>query len=124
MLAIAGGIALLLGIVGIYGVSACAVAQRTREVGVRMALGAQATEVRRMFLRSAGVLAGIGVVVGGGGAVVLTRLMRALLFETSPLDPVTFALVPVVLMGSALLAGYLPARRASAVDPIDALRAD
>ena len=124
MLAIAGTIALLLGVIGIYGVISYAVAQRTREMGIRLALGAQASQLSRMFVSSAMALAGIGVVIGGGGAVALTRLMRSLLFETSAVDPVTFAAVPAVLMAAALLASYLPARRASNVDPISALRAE
>jgi putative ABC transport system permease protein len=124
MLAIAGAIALLLGVIGIYGVISYAVAQRMKEMGIRLALGAQAGQLSRMFVSSAMALAGIGVVIGGAGAVALTRLMRSLLFETSPVDPVTFAAVPAVLMAAALLASYLPARRASTVDPIGALRAE
>jgi predicted permease len=124
MLGIAGGMALVLGIIGIYGVISYAVSQRTREIGIRLALGAQQGELRRMFVRYGLVLAGIGVVVGLGAAVVLMRLMKSLLFGISPLDPLTYAAVPVILVMAAVLASYLPARRASAVDPVEALKAE
>jgi ABC-type antimicrobial peptide transport system permease subunit len=124
MLAMAGAIALVLGIVGIYGVISYAVAQRTQEIGIRLALGAQQGELRRMFLRYGLVLASVGVAIGLGGAVALTRLMRSLLFEVSALDPITYAAVPCVLFAAALLASYVPARRAAAVDPIGALKAE
>jgi predicted permease len=124
MLGIAGGMALVLGIIGIYGVISYAVSQRTREIGIRLALGAQQSELRRMFVRYGLVLAGIGVVVGLGAAVVLMRLMKSLLFGISPLDPLTYAAVPLILVMAAVLASYLPARRASAVDPVEALKAE
>ena len=124
MLAIAGGMALLLGIVGIYGVISYSVSQRTREIGIRMALGARPGELQRMFVRHGLVLAGIGVAFGAGAAVGLSRLMASLLFEVSPFDPLTYAAVSVVLVAAAVLASYLPARRASAVDPVEALRAE
>lgn len=124
MLAIAGGMALLLGIVGIYGVIAYAVSQRTREMGIRLALGAQPRELRRMFVRQGLMLAGIGSVLGLGGAAALTRWMKSLLFGVAPLDPVTYAAVALLLISAVALASYVPARRASAVDPVDALRAD
>ena len=124
MLAIAGGMALLLGIIGIYGVISYAVTQRTREIGIRMALGAHAGELQRMFVRYGLILAVVGVAIGAAAAVGLSRLMKSLLFEVSPLDPVTYAAVAVVLVTSAALASYLPARRAAAVDPLDALRAE
>ena len=124
MLAIAGGMALVLGIIGIYGVISYAVTQRTREIGIRMALGAHAGELQRMFVRHGLILAGVGVAIGAAAAVGLSRLMKSLLFEVSPLDPVTYAAVAVVLVTSAALASYLPARRAAAVDPLDALRAE
>jgi putative ABC transport system permease protein len=124
MLGIAGGMALLLGIIGIYGVISYAVTQRTREIGIRMALGARPGELQRMFVRYGLILAGVGVAIGAGAAVALSRLMKSLLFEVSPLDPVTYAAVAVVLVASAVLASYLPARRAAAVDPLDALRAE
>ena len=124
MLAIAGTMALALGILGIYGVISYAVSQRTREIGIRMALGAKKSELVWMFVRSALVLTGIGTVVGLGAAAGLMRLMRTLLFGVSPLDPVTFLAVPVVLAVAAMLASYLPARRTAAVDPVEALRAE
>jgi len=124
MLAIAGMMALALGILGIYGVISYAVSQRTREIGIRMALGAKKSELAWMFVRSALVLTGIGTAVGIGAAAALMRLMRTLLFGISPLDPVTFAAVPVVLVAAAALASYLPARRTAAVDPVEALRAE
>ncbi len=122
MLAIAAAMALLLGMVGIYGVISYSVSQRTREIGIRIALGAQRGAVRGMFLRHGFALAVIGIVFGIGAAAGLTRLMAALLFGVSPWDPVTFASVSAVLGAIALLACYLPARRASSVDPVDALR--
>ncbi len=124
MLAIAGGMALVLGIVGIYGVIAYAVSQRSREIGIRAALGARPGELKEMFVRNALTLAGVGVVIGLSAAAGLTRLMKSLLFGISPLDPVTYAAVPVVLIAAAALASYLPARRAAIVDPVNTLRAE
>ena len=124
MLAIAGTMALALGILGIYGVISYAVSQRTREIGIRMALGANKSELLWMFVRSALVLTGVGTAVGLGAAAALMRLMRTLLFGISPLDPVTFTAVPVALVAAAALASYLPARRTAAVDPVEALRAE
>ena len=124
MLAIAGAMALVLGIIGIYGVISYAVSQRRREIGIRLALGAQQSELRRMFVRHGLALSGIGVVIGLGAAAGLMRLMRSLLFGISPLDPLTYAAVPVVLVAAALLASYLPARRAAQVDPVQALKAE
>jgi hypothetical protein len=113
-----------LGILGIYGVISYAVSQRTREIGIRMALGAKKSELKWMFVRSALVLTGIGTAVGIGAAAGLMRLMSTLLFGISPLDPVTFAAVPVALVAAAALASYLPARRTAAVDPVEALRSE
>jgi predicted permease len=124
MLAIAGTMALALGILGIYGVISYAVSQRTREIGIRMALGAKRGELSWMFVRSALVLTGVGTAVGLGAAAALMRLMRTLLFGISPLDPATFTFVPFVLVAAAALASYLPARRTAAVDPVEALRAE
>ena len=101
-----------------------AVLQRRREIGIRLALGAQPREVRRLFLRRGLILAGAGVAVGLGGALGLTRLMESLLFGISPLDPIAFTAMPVVLAAAAVLASYLPARRAAAVDPVETLRAE
>jgi predicted permease len=124
MLAIAGSMALVLGIIGIYGVISYTVSQRTREIGIRLALGAQKSELKWMFVRSALVLTAIGIVIGAGSAVGLMQWMKSLLFGISPLDPFTYIAVPLVLAMSAVLASYLPARRAAAVDPVEALRAE
>jgi predicted permease len=124
MLAIAGGIALILGTVGIYGVIAYTVAQRTREIGIRVALGAQQAELRRMFVRQAVALAAVGVAFGLGPAAGLTRFMSSLLFGIAPLDATTYAAVAMLLLMVAALASYVPAHRATGVDPVKALRAD
>jgi predicted permease len=124
MLAIAGSMALLLSIIGIYGVISYSVSQRTREIGIRLALGAQKDELRWMFVRSAMMLTGVGVVIGVVAAAGLVRLIKTLLFGVSPLDPVSFVAVPIVLAAAAALASYLPARRAASVDPVEALRAE
>ncbi len=124
MLAIAAAVALFLGAVGIYGVISYVVAQRTREIGVRMAMGAEKGMVTRMVLRQAGGLALVGVAVGLAAALGLTRLMASLLFGVSPVDPLTFGGVAVVLSLIALLASWIPAHRAASVDPTEALRAE
>jgi ABC-type antimicrobial peptide transport system permease subunit len=124
MLAIAGGMALALGIIGIYGVISYAVSQRKREIGIRLALGAQPSELKKMFLRYGLTLAGAGVAIGLVAAVGLMSLMKSLLFGISPLDPITYVAVPAILVVAAVLASYLPARRASAVDPVEALKAE
>jgi len=124
MLAIAGSMALVLGIIGIYGVISYTVAQRTREIGIRLALGAQRQELRWMFVRSALIMTAVGVAIGVGAAAGLMQLMKSLLFGISPLDPFTYVAVPFVLAVSAALASYLPARRAAAVNPVEALRAE
>jgi predicted permease len=121
MLVIASAVALLIGAVGLYGVISYGVTQRTREIGVRMALGARTSEVTGMFLRHAALLSGIGVAVGLAASFGLTRLMSSLLFDVSPADPLTYGLVSVVLVAIALLASYVPARRASGIDPKEAL---
>ena len=117
-------VALLLGIVGLYGVIAYSVSQRTREIGVRIALGAQRSTVYRLIFREAGALALAGIVIGLGCSVVAASLMRKLLFGTPPWDVTTLVSVAGVLGVSTLLASYLPARRAASVDPIKALRAE
>jgi predicted permease len=124
MLAVAGGMALLLGIVGLYGVIAYSVSQRTREIGIRMALGAQRRDLLGMFVRHALLLACVGVVFGLAAAFALMRLMASLLFQVKPVDPVTYTAVTVSLVATAAVAGYLPSRRAAAVDPVEALRAE
>jgi predicted permease len=122
MLGIASGVALLLGAVGIYGVISYSVSQRTREIGVRMALGAARWDVNRLVLKEGVPLIVAGLALGLVGAFGLTRLMASLLFGVSPIDPVTFASVALTLAAVALLASYLPARRASGLDPTEALR--
>ncbi len=122
LLGVAAAMAVLLGLVGVYGVISYAVARRTREIGLRMALGASARDVRRQVLKQGMVLAGIGVAAGLTASVALTRLMSALLYGVSPTDPVTYVVVASGLIGITLLASYLPARRAMRVDPMEALR--
>jgi putative ABC transport system permease protein len=124
LLAIAGAMALVLGVVGIYGVIAYAVTQRTREIGIRMALGAQPAALQHMFVREGLLLAGMGAVLGLAAAVGLTRLMSSLLFRTTALDPLTYLVVSALLIMAAALASYLPARRATAVNPVEALRTE
>jgi ABC-type antimicrobial peptide transport system permease subunit len=103
---------------------AYSVSQRTRELGIRLALGAPRSALRWIFVRSALILTGIGALIGLAAAAVLTESMRTLLFGITPLDPVTWATVPMILVGAAVLASYLPARRAAAVDPAEVLRAE
>jgi predicted permease len=124
MLAIAGAMALLLGVIGIYGVIAYSVSQRTREIGIRMALGSSKTNITRIFVAHGLRLAAIGTMFGVAAAFACTRLMKSLLFEISPLDPMTFVGVPLVLMLAAVAASYLPAMRASLVDPVESLRSE
>ena len=124
LLLVASAFAVVLGAVGLYGVIAYVVAQRRREIAIRMALGAQLADIRRQILSEAGWLALTGTALGLGGAVVLTRRLQALLFETSPLDPVVLLTVPVLLATTCLVASWLPARRAAQVDPATALRGE
>jgi predicted permease len=124
MLAVAGGMALLLGIVGIYGVIAYSVSQRTREIGIRMALGAQRQTLISMFVRHGLLLTGVGIACGLVASFAVMRLMSSLLFNVSPLDPVTYSAVTIVVVITAYLACYLPSRRAATIDPVDALRAE
>ncbi|HKR25828.1 MAG TPA: ADOP family duplicated permease, partial [Acidobacteriaceae bacterium] len=124
MLAIAGVMALALSIIGIYGVIAYAVSQRTREIGIRLALGAQRSRLSWMFVRNALVLTAIGAAIGLAAAALLTQTMRSLLFGITPLDPISYLTVPCVLAAAALLASYLPARRAASVDPVQTLRSE
>jgi putative ABC transport system permease protein len=122
LLTIFAGVALLLAAIGVYGLMAYSVQQRTQEIGVRMALGASPQQVRRMVVIQGMQLALVGVVIGVGSALGLTRLMSSLLYGVKPWDPITIVLVAVLLSGVTLLATYLPARRASRVDPMVALR--
>jgi len=117
-----GTAALLLAAMGIYGVTTYAVAQRTREIGIRMALGAQMRDVLKLVLTNGMSLALTGAAIGLAGAYAITRVMSSLLFEVTPTDLVTFTTVPVVLIFVALLACLIPARRATKVDPLVALR--
>jgi predicted permease len=122
LIAIAGAVALLLGIIGIYGVISYLVAQRSAEIGVRMALGARPGDVAGMILRQGASVAVAGLVVGFVVAVAGSRLLTALLFEVSATDPATYSIVAALLLSVALLACWLPARRAARLDPVDALR--
>jgi putative ABC transport system permease protein len=117
-------VALLLAAIGIFGVMSNAVAHRTREIGIRLALGAQGADVCRLVVREALVLAGLGIVLGLIAAWQLTSILETLLFELTPTDPATLAGVSLVLLGLALAASYLPAWRASRVDPLVALRTE
>jgi predicted permease len=124
MLSVAASMALLLGLVGIYGVISYSIAQRTREIGIRMALGEQEGSVVRLFVRHALALAAVGVAIGLGAAAVMTRLMSSLLFEVRPVDPATYGGVALGLVAAAFLASYLPARRATGIEPVTALRGE
>jgi ABC-type antimicrobial peptide transport system permease subunit len=124
MLAIAGAAALVLGVVGLYGTIAYVVSQRRREIAIRLALGAQQGAVTRTFVRYGLGLSAVGVVLGLAGAAAVTRFMAALLYGVGTLDPLTYAGVALALAAAALLASWLPARRAAAVDPAEALAAE
>jgi ABC-type antimicrobial peptide transport system permease subunit len=124
LLGIAGGMALLIGLVGIYGVISYSASQRTREIGIRMALGASRREVTRMFIAHGLALAAIGIACGLASAAALTRLMSSLLFEVRATDSATYAAVSFLLLAAAILASAIPALRATSVDPVDALRGD
>jgi putative ABC transport system permease protein len=116
--------AMLLAIVGIYGVMAYSVTQRTREIGIRMAVGAQSAHIVRMVIGRSALLVGGGLAIGLAGALAVTRVLGSFLYEVKPSDPVTFAGVSLLLAAVALLAGYMPARRAASIDPLAALRHD
>jgi len=124
LFALLGSLALVLATLGVYGVVACSVTQRTHEIGVRMAIGAKPADVVRMMLNEGGRLAFAGVALGSVVALAGARLIRGLLFEVSATDPLTFAGVAAGLLGVALLASYIPARRATRVDPMVALRGE
>ena len=122
MLGIAGVMALALGIIGIYGVVSYLVSQRTHEIGIRMALGAQPRDILREVLSHGGRMAAVGIALGLAASLGLTRLMTSILFGVSPTDPLTLGAVVLILLAVALLACWIPARRAMRVDPMVALR--
>jgi putative ABC transport system permease protein len=122
LLTLLGGTGLVLAIVGVYGVVAYFVTQRTRELGVRIALGASAASVQRLVVRRGLTIALVGVVIGAGLAFVATRLLRTMVFGITPHDPWTYLVVAGVLALVATLASYIPARRATRIDPLEALR--
>jgi ABC-type antimicrobial peptide transport system permease subunit len=124
MLGIAGAMAMMLGLIGIYGVISYTVSQRTREIGIRVALGAEPWALRWLFVRYGLALAGAGALTGLAAAAGLMRLMKSVLFGISPVDPLTYSAVPLVLVAATVLASYLPARRAAKVDPVETLRAE
>jgi ABC-type antimicrobial peptide transport system permease subunit len=124
LLTIFATVALILGAVGIYGVIAYTVSQRRQEIGVRMALGASKEDVLRLVVRQGATLAVIGVTIGLAAALATTRVLKNMLYGVSATDAATFVIVPLVLMAVALLASYIPARRAARVDPMSALRAE
>ncbi len=124
MLSVAAGMVLLLGLVGIYGVIAYSVSQRRREIGVRMAIGAQPAQLLGMFVRSGLVLTGAGILSGMVISATAMRLMSSLLFGVEPVDALTYAVACIALLAAALVASYLPSRRALRVDPAEALRAE
>jgi ABC-type antimicrobial peptide transport system permease subunit len=124
MLGIAGAMALMLGLIGIYGVISYTVSQRRREIGIRVALGAEPGALRWLFVRQALALAAGGTLSGLVAAAGLTRLMKSVLFGISPVDPLTYTAVPLVLIAATVFASYLPARRAAMVDPVETLRAE
>jgi ABC-type antimicrobial peptide transport system permease subunit len=117
-------LALILAAIGIYGMTAYLVSQRTREIGIRVALGATPSSVIRLVVGYALTLAGAGVIAGIAAALLVTPLMRGMLFNVSPMDPTTFVAIVSVLVATAIAAAFTPARRAARVDPVQALRAD
>ena len=124
VLAVFAAVAMLVAAVGLYGVVAHSVTERTREIGVRMALGAEGRQVLRLFVRQGLLTAAAGTAIGLVGAAGLTRVLESLLFGVKPTDPLTLGAVAALLLAVALVACYVPARRASRIDPLIALRAD
>ena len=123
-LGVVSTLALLLGALGLYGVLSYVVAERTREIGVRMALGATSGTVRRMVVSQGARVVLIGVVIGVGAAFATTRFLGTLLYEVKAVDPIVFVAMSLMMLGVGMLASYMPARRASSVDPIESLRSD
>jgi ABC-type antimicrobial peptide transport system permease subunit len=123
-LGVVSALALILGAVGLYGVLSYVVAQRTREIGVRMALGATAGVVRREVVSQGARVVLVGVAIGVAAAFASTRLLGTLLFGVKPVDPIVFSAMASMMIGMGVVASYMPARRASSVDPIEALRSD
>ena len=122
LLGSSAAVALLLALIGIYGVIAYSVAERTQEVGIRRALGARQSDILRLVISQGLMLALTGITIGVGGAFALTRLMKTLLFQVSASDPTTFAAVAALFLLAAVAASYIPARRATQIDPMAALR--
>jgi ABC-type antimicrobial peptide transport system permease subunit len=122
LLSVFAGVALILAALGIYGTLAYSVEQRSQEIGIRMALGAEGADLRKMVIRQGMKLAGLGILIGLAGALALSRLITTLLFGVYPNDPVSFAAIAALLAMVAFLATWLPARRATQVDPLSALR--
>ena len=123
-LGVVSALALILGAIGLYGVLSYVVAERTREIGVRMALGATSSAVRRMVVSQGSRVVLVGVALGVGAAFLSTKFLKALLFGVEAVDPKVFAAMSVMMLAVGLLASYMPARRASSVDPIESLRSD
>src|SRR5436309_9650270 len=124
MFSIFGGLALGLAIVGLYGVKAYSVARRTREIGIRMALGAQPGAVLRMIMREGSVMLLSGIAIGLLLAVATAKVLSGILYQVGALDPIAFTVAPLLLAAAALIATWLPARRATRIDPIQALRTE
>jgi ABC-type antimicrobial peptide transport system permease subunit len=124
LLSVAAVVALLLGAIGLYGTVSYLVGQRTGEIGLRMALGAKTGDVLRLILYRGGMLACVGLTIGLLSAWALTQVLQSHLFEVSPTDPATYGAVSFLLLSVALIASYLPARRASRIDPMEALRSE
>ena len=124
LLAIAAGISLFLGVIGIYGVTSYIVSQRTGEIGVRLALGAEPSSITRQIVTQGGKVSGIGIAIGLAGAFAGSRLIASVLYGVDPRDPIIFAMMAIALQLIALIACWVPARRAAALNPTIALRAD
>jgi len=124
LLSVAGAMTLLLGVIGLYGVIAYAISQHTREIGIRMALGAQRTTLTSMYVREGLMLTGLGALAGIAVAFATMRLMSSLLYHVSPVDPWTYGVATVSILAVAWVATYMPSRRAAIVDPVQALRAE